>query len=68
MTAVGVPSDGSIEKSIVNKQIVKTKTILLEMEDVYYNFRDDFENILQNLKYRLDKLTQMVGDMENVSE
>jgi len=63
-----VPSDGSIEKSIVNKQIVKTKTILLEMEDVYYNFRDDFENILQNLKYRLDKLTQMVGDMENVSE
>lgn len=66
-TAVGQQVDGNISKSIVAKEVAKLRGMLLVAEDLYYSFRDDMESALQETKYRIDKLAQMVGDSENES-
>ena len=66
-TAVGQKSDGNIAKGVVAKEITKLRRSLLEIEDLYFSFRDDVETALQDAKYRLDKLAQMIGDSEDVT-
>jgi len=66
METVGTPSDGSIAKEVVAKELYKLKNKLLELEDLYYSFRDDMEESIQNNKYRLDKMIQLMGDKEDV--
>ena len=61
-TGVGEPTDGNISKIIVAINVTKIRNKLLAMEDLYYSFRDEIETSLQEVKYRLDKLAQIVGD------
>jgi len=63
---VGNPVDGNISKDVVSKQTAKIREHLLELEDLYYVFRDDVESTLQKIKYRLDKLAQQLGEMNDV--
>lgn len=62
MEAVGQPTDGNISKAIMASELTKLRSRLLTVEDIYYSFRDDLEDALQDAKYRLDKLAQMLGE------
>jgi hypothetical protein len=64
--ALGVQADSNIPKAYVAKSIVGVRASLLELEDLYYSFRDDIENLIQDIKYRLDTLTKLTGDNGNV--
>jgi hypothetical protein len=66
-TTVGAPVIDSFNKVKALERVRKIKDSLLEIEDLYYSFRDDIEEGLQAIKYQVDKILQNM-EKNNVTE
>ncbi len=64
--AIGSPVDNNIDKNVIIGRLIKIRGLILEIEDIYYSFRDDVESSLQDVKYQLDKLSKNIGENEDV--
>jgi len=60
--ALGVPSDGKIDKELVIKRLALIRNKLTWLEEMYYNYREDMESAIQDVKYQLDKLSSLIGE------